>query len=413
MNGQEDLWDGECECFDSDAAETDRSSSSASQPSSAAREELLSALRSCLPGDDWRAETLVAQRLSGGVTNRMYECRHRERPVRVLVRLFGSYGMLNRCRENALFAELATAGLGPPLLGLFDGGRVEGALPGRVLDYRQLHQAVVARSVARALARLHRFEPQCIRDEAAAATESLFIFCEKLLQEAVRCGQLAPEERLSATVQKVKASPERSDIFGPASAPENAARLRAELEELRRRLPPSKVVFCHNDLLGANIVYDAPARRARLIDFEYAAYGPRAYDIGNHFNEWMGVTEHNTWQPHDPLARYPTAAERGAFVDAYLRAYERWREGGNENGDEERLSMPASPSWSSQVQRLVHEADAYSLLSHWLWGVWALVMAAAPPTDEFDYVHFARVRLEIMRRHWRERLGIAEDGEVA
>ena len=51
-------------------------------------------------------------------------------------------------------------------------------------------------------------------------------------------------------------------------------------------------VFSHNDLLSGNILIqnstsNVPARAAgdvTIIDYEYAGYNSRAYDIANHFN---------------------------------------------------------------------------------------------------------------------------------
>ena len=50
----------------------------------------------------------------------------------------------------------------------------------------------------------------------------------------------------------------------------------------------SPVVFCHNDLLSANIIYNETAEKVSFIDYEYGCYNYRGFDIGNHFNEFAG-----------------------------------------------------------------------------------------------------------------------------
>ena len=50
----------------------------------------------------------------------------------------------------------------------------------------------------------------------------------------------------------------------------------------------SPIVFCHNDLLHANIIYDETADKVSFIDYEYASSRYRGYDIGNHFCEFAG-----------------------------------------------------------------------------------------------------------------------------
>ena len=51
------------------------------------------------------------------------------------------------------------------------------------------------------------------------------------------------------------------------------------------------MVFCHNDVQAGNIlVRHEPGNadeRLMLIDFEYCGYNYRAFDIANHFSEWM------------------------------------------------------------------------------------------------------------------------------
>jgi ethanolamine kinase len=50
----------------------------------------------------------------------------------------------------------------------------------------------------------------------------------------------------------------------------------------------SPVVFCHNDLLLANAIYNARKNTVTFIDYEYSGYNYQAFDIGNHFAEFAG-----------------------------------------------------------------------------------------------------------------------------
>lgn len=50
----------------------------------------------------------------------------------------------------------------------------------------------------------------------------------------------------------------------------------------------SPIVFCHNDLLLGNILYDRSKKTVNFIDFEYAGPNYQAYDIANHFCEFAG-----------------------------------------------------------------------------------------------------------------------------
>lgn len=56
-----------------------------------------------------------------------------------------------------------------------------------------------------------------------------------------------------------------------------------------------------------------------LIDYEYAGYNPRGFDVGNHFCEWMA--DYATAEPHVlDLDKYPSVEERRRFCAAYLVA---------------------------------------------------------------------------------------------
>ena len=49
--------------------------------------------------------------------------------------------------------------------------------------------------------------------------------------------------------------------------------------------------MCHNDLLLANFLFDSKANKVTIIDYEYLAANPAAFDIANHFNEYAGTDE--------------------------------------------------------------------------------------------------------------------------
>uniref|UniRef100_A0A5F9D697 ethanolamine kinase n=1 Tax=Oryctolagus cuniculus TaxID=9986 RepID=A0A5F9D697_RABIT len=75
----------------------------------------------------------------------------------------------------------------------------------------------------------------------------------------------------------------------------------------------SPVVFCHNDLLCKNIIYDSAKGHVRFIDYEYAGYNYQAFDIGNHFNEFAGVNEVD-------YCRYPARETQLQWLHYYLQA---------------------------------------------------------------------------------------------
>lgn len=63
-----------------------------------------------------------------------------------------------------------------------------------------------------------------------------------------------------------------------------------ELQELREKLGNlmNPVVFAHNDLLLANVIYTEETNSVTFIDYEYADFNYQAFDIANHFIEFVG-----------------------------------------------------------------------------------------------------------------------------
>ena len=68
--------------------------------------------------------------------------------------------------------------------------------------------------------------------------------------------------------------------LGEAASANPAAlrRLMARAEELERAVGPIDLVFCHNDLLAANIIDDG--KRLWLVDWEYGGFNSPLFDLG-------------------------------------------------------------------------------------------------------------------------------------
>ncbi|OWK08584.1 hypothetical protein Celaphus_00010718, partial [Cervus elaphus hippelaphus] len=138
--------------------------------------------------------------------------------------------------------------------------------------------------------------------------------------------------------------------------------LEQELAWLKEHLPPldSPVVFCHNDLLCKNIIYDSSKGHVRFIDYEYAGYNYQAFDIGNHFNEFAGVNEVD-------YSRYPARETQLQWLRYYLQAQK---------------GRAVTPR---EVERLYVQVNKFALASHFLWALWALIQNQFSTID-FDFL---------------------------
>jgi len=73
-------------------------------------------------------------------------------------------------------------------------------------------------------------------------------------------------------------------------------------------------VFCHNDLLGGNILYLQQEQCVKFVDFEYSQYNYRAFEFANHFCEYCGFD--CNWKEHFPNRRHMKE-----FLTCYIKEY--------------------------------------------------------------------------------------------
>lgn len=146
----------------------------------------------------------------------------------------------------------------------------------------------------------------------------------------------------------------------------------------------SPLVFCHNDLLLKNIVYNEEKSSVCFIDFEYADINYQAFDIANHFCEFAGVTD---FQPD----LYPSEEFQLEWLRNYLTAWDHITCSSKSAGDSNTNGCDKD-LFEERVKKLQQQVSKFSLASHLLWGIWALLQTRHSSID-FDYRGFAMARL--------------------
>ncbi|XP_052732122.1 probable ethanolamine kinase isoform X3 [Vigna angularis] len=133
----------------------------------------------------------------------------------------------------------------------------------------------------------------------------------------------------------------------------------------------SPVIFAHNDLLSGNIMINYEEDKLYFIDYEYASYNYRGYDIGNHFAEYAGFD--------CDFDLYPNINEQYHFFRHYLQ--------------------PERPHEVSEkdLEALYVEANTFSLASHVFWALWGVIQAKMSPI-EFDYLGYFFLRYKEYKR---------------
>ncbi|CBY34369.1 unnamed protein product [Oikopleura dioica] len=138
----------------------------------------------------------------------------------------------------------------------------------------------------------------------------------------------------------------------------------------------SPLVVCHNDPSLNNLLYDKNTSSMRIIDYEYLAPNPAAFDIANHFNEFVGTED---FGPDDYLKYLPDDSFIRWWLIEYLREFL-----GREPTEEELIS------WERSVKDMMP-------LSHYFWASCSMVQVEASVLD-LDYVTYAKLRFDEAKR---------------
>lgn len=134
-----------------------------------------------------------------------------------------------------------------------------------------------------------------------------------------------------------------------------------------------QLVFAHCDLLCANVIIhrDNEAEPSvSFIDYEYGTPSPVAFDIANHFAEWVGY--------NCDYSAIPTHPQRLAFIREYISTYAKLS---GDMMDEE-----------AETRKLMDEVDLFRGVPGFFWGIWSLIQATISHID-FDYASYAEERL--------------------
>ncbi|KAL5502998.1 hypothetical protein EMCRGX_G009871 [Ephydatia muelleri] len=300
---------------------------------------------------NWSPSGTRAKVFNDGFTNKLVGLYHEDGPKddMVLMRINGpgTETFIDRDAELISTHLLHRAGLAAPVYLQFDNGTCYGYLPGRTVHVSEMGDRAVLGRVAKTMAKLHATEPP-----PASHSRALPFVWAKCDDWISKVPQTFEDPKKNETFQRV---------IGTLDT------LRTQYQWLRGVLRDcrSPQVFCHNDLLCGNLIYNEDSGAVTFIDFEYADVNYSAYDIGNYFCEFSGFV-------NPDYSRYPDEKTQKLFIRFYLEEAKIIRRDGSSVSDDD-------------VHSLYTEANRFALASHMLWTLWALFQALYSQKD-FDYV---------------------------
>jgi len=345
-------------------------------------------------------EDISIKQISGGLSNWIYLCslpqglnknvreENADEPRSVLLRLFGqkipseaaaceaAFNELVNAQitDNVIFTLLSERRLGPRLFGIFAGGRLEEFIESKSLVDFSVCQTAHCVPIAKIIANIHLLKVPIKKDGLHFIIDTMSNWAKALAK--VEPSSLGEEERGFA--QEVL-----------------SLDFHAEIQWLSRVLPliNSPVVFCHNDLNGGNLLQRTQlwnktdndcggAGGLVAIDFEFCAYNYRAYDIANHWNEWIydyGNKEYPYYFVDSSKA--PSMEQKTIFLRGYLQ--------------EVRESAELSPKGLNEaagIESLLREIELFSAVPDIVWALWCIHRAVYSDI-QFGYWHYAANRM--------------------
>ncbi|CAH0388585.1 unnamed protein product [Bemisia tabaci] len=298
---------------------------------------------------EWSADKVQFKLFTDGITNKLMGCFHDDHPTDgVLVRVYGQQTdlLINRANEIKNFKFLQKAGFAPKLYATFNNGIAYEFVSGETLSQDSCKHPSVYPLVARTMAQFHKLSSDADSPKVPVLWKKFRQFLD-----------LVPETYDSPDTQ----------IRFEECFPNGKSKITSEVSSLESILKHEKnlpVVLCHNDLLLANILVTGNNENVTFIDYEYADHNYQAFDIGNHFAEFAGVS-----QPDFSL--YPDEEFQNKWLRCYLEAY---------------LDTKVL---DKDVDQLRDQVNKFACAAHLFWGVWALVQAQLSTID-FDFILYAK-----------------------
>jgi len=329
------------------------------------------------------AGAMTIRKVSGSLTNAVFFVSH-PGATTLLLRIYGpsSSSLISRPHElHTLHVLSSRYGIGPRVYGTFVNGRVEEHFESEALTPGAMRDPQVSMWIGMRMGELHRVDLCAVVHAPEGKTEGVCRNVRSWLVPARDVVRLARARGHPGVDElALERFVEEWEVYW------------AWLVRWERTHGRSERVFAHNDTQYGNLLRlrdlrpgEAAHHRIIVVDFEYASVNAAAFDIANHFHEWMA--DYDSARPHElHPERYPGPAARRNFYRAYLSQ-----------------ARPVRVPGDADLDALDAAVEAWSPASHAMWAVWGIVQARedvvqpCAPRGEFDYLAYARARIALFR----------------
>ena len=285
--------------------------------------------------------SLKIDKLTGGTSNDIYRVETYQN-AKILFRIYGtgSEQFIDRKLELENMKLLSDFGLGANVVAEFENGIAYHYINGRSVSNADALSEDIYPLIAGKLAKFHKIPVQNPKNALWSRMKNFIELVPDFHEDIVGNGMFTCKQDLVEEFKLLKNMLEDCD---------------------------SPLVFCHLDLNLPNILFDGTD--VHFIDVEYSGCSYPAFDIANHFVEFVGFEQKQL----DYIKWFPSREFQLAWIRTYFDAI-------------------TDIYTEADVEALFELVQKFVLCSHLMWGAWSLVQASVSKID-FEFKDFAQQRL--------------------
>ncbi|CUM64728.1 uncharacterized protein PRCAT00002339001 [Priceomyces carsonii] len=344
---------------------------------------------------------LLATRISGALTNSIYKLEYRDLQQdlslpSLLLRVYGKNAgsIIDRDLELKILIKLNQKKIGPRLLGIFTNGRFEQFLEGFItLNRDQIRDEVISQMIARRMKDLHyqiKLSSADKESEFPMSWKLIYKWLDILERDYIpgfREHGLREEDLFFVNFQKFKQLIEhyrewlfnkyQDDISGNFKFCHNDTQYGNLL--LHESFSPSEIVVQNPPKEeDKNIVLKATSNKKdnylAVIDFEYSGPNLPAYDLVNHFSEWMADYHDPEKSYYIDEKQYPSMVQRLNFIKSYVEYDFRYPSSNLKTKDSPDVSSAsASELIEFEIKKIYNECILWRPTVQLFWCLWGLL----------------------------------------
>ncbi|KAJ2868137.1 hypothetical protein GGI22_000901 [Coemansia erecta] len=328
-------------------------------------------------------------------------------PRKYILRVFGTGAneLLSREKEAFWLRKLSPLGIGAQIYGIFGNGRIEEYFESTTLTKDDICNLSTSKDIAQRMSELHTLVSHYYPYGGSGKSndkEAAYLNGQPELWASVDAWMQLVQNKWHEIRRKCAGNAQCVEIL------DNWPMFVQAVRKYKRHIKQeahSPIVFAHNDMQNNNILRLDRTGALVIIDFEYAGFNYRGYDIANHLCTWMANYEPSSRFYYLDPTQYPTVEQRRGFMETYVYTKEFINANlmAGASVVESGLTQPAEELSTinlskdrirEEVEALDREVAFFVPASQLQWGVWGLLQTCSN-VDNIDFVAFSALRLSM------------------